>query len=97
MTNNQQPLSREETSKVRAEKVNAIAKFVAPSSDVSLNTILSHLVTFGRMYDIDALIRFYDWARENNEKDVDILETIMHDLNGIKEDPDSFCPRSSSY
>ena len=49
------------------------------------------------MYDIDALIRFYDWARENNEKDVDILETIMHDLNGIKEDPDSFCPRSSSY
>ena len=97
MTNNQQPLTREEASKARAEKVNAIAKFVASSSDVSLNTILSHLVTFGRMYDIDALIRYYDWAREDNERDLDILETIMHDLNGIKEDNHAFSPRSSSY
>ena len=97
MTNKNQSPTREEASKVRAEKVNAIANFVAASSDVSVNIILDHLVTFGRMYDIDALLRYYDWARANDERDADILETIMHDLNGIKEDPNTFSPRSSSY
>ena len=97
MTNKNQSPTREEASKVRAEKVNAIANFVAASSDVSVNIILNHLVTFGRMYDIDALLRYYDWARANDERNADILETIMHDLNGIKEDPNTFSPRSSSY
>lgn len=97
MTDKNQPPTRDEASKARAEKVNAIANFVAASSDVSVNTILNHLVTFGRMYDIDALLRYYDWARANDERDADILETIMHDLNGIKEDPNTFSPRSSSY
>ena len=94
---NKQPLTREEASKVRAKKVNTIALFVATSSDVSFNTVLNHLVTFGRMYDIDALIRYYDWASTNDESEANILETIMHDLSGIKEDPDTFSPRSSSY
>lgn len=97
MTDKNQPPTREEASKARAEKVNAIAKFVATSSDVSLNTVLNHLVTFGRMYDIDALLRYYDWASANDEHDADILETIMHDLSGIQEDPETFSPRSSSY
>lgn len=97
MTDKNQPPTREEASKARAEKVNVIANFVAASSDVSVNIILNHLVTFGRMYDIDALLRYYDWARANDERDADILETIMHDLNGIKEDPDTFSPRSGSY
>ena len=97
MTNNTQPLAREDASKVRAEKVNAIAKFVADNSDVSVSTILNHLVTFGRMYDIDALIRYYDWALANGENDADILETLMHDLSGIREDPNTFSPRSNSY
>ena len=97
MTDKNQSPTREEASKARAEKVNAIAKFVAASSDVSVNAILNHLVMFGRMYDIDALLRYYDWARANDEPDADILETIMHDLNGIKEEPDTFSPRSSSY
>jgi len=95
--NNQSDLTREEASKARAEKVNAIANFIAASSDISVNTILNHLVTFGRMYDIDALLRYFDWARANDEGDADILETIMHDLNGIKEDPNTFSPRSNSY
>lgn len=97
MTDKNQSPTREEASRVRAEKVNAIANFIVASSDVSVNTILNHLVTFGRMYDIDALLRYYDWARANDERDADILETIMHDLNGIKEDPDTFSPRSDSY
>lgn len=97
MTHNIQPLTREDASKVRADKVNAIAKFVADKSGVSINAILNHLVTFGRMYDIDTLIRYYDWAGENNESEADILETIMHDLSGIREDPNTFSPRSSSY
>ena len=97
MTDKNQLPTREEASKARAEKVNAIANFVAASSDVSVNIILNHLVTFGRMYDIDALLRYYDWARANDERDADILETIMHDLHGIKEDPNTFSPRSSGY
>jgi len=95
--NNQSDLTREEASKARAEKVNAIANFIAVSSDVSVNIILNHLVTFGRMYDIDALLRYFDWARANDESDADIIETIIHDLNGIQEDPDTFSPRSNSY
>jgi len=95
--NNQSNLTREDASKARADKVNAIAIFIAASSDVSISTILNHLVTFGRMYDIDALLRYFDWACANDESDVDILETIMHDLNGIKEDPNTFSPRSNSY
>ena len=97
MTHNTQTLTREDASKVRADKVNAIAKFAADNSDVSVSTILNHLVMFGRMYDIDALIRYYDWACANDERDADILETIMHDLGGIREDPNTFSPRSSSY
>ena len=95
--NNQSDLTREEASKARAEKVNAIANFIAVSSDVSVNIILNHLVTFGRLYDIDALLRYFDWARANDESDADIIETIIHDLNGIQEDPDTFSPRSNSY
>ena len=95
--NNQSILTREDASKARADKVNAIANFIAASSDVSVSTILNHLVTFGRMYDIDALLRYFDWARANDESNADILETIMHDLNGIKEDPNTFSPRSNSY
>ena len=94
---NQTNLTREEASKARADKVNAIASFIATSSDISVSTILNHLVTFGRMYDIDALLRYFDWARANDERDADILEPIMHDLDGIKEDPDTFSPRSNSY
>ena len=97
MTNNQSSLTREDASKARAEIVNAIAKFVADKSDISISAILNHFVAFGRMYDIDALLRYYDWARENNESGADILETIMHDLSGIMEDPNTFSPRSSSY
>ena len=95
--NNQSNLTREDASKARADKVNTIATFIAASSDVSVSTILNHLVTFGRMYDIDALLRYFDWARANDESDADILDTIMHDLNGIQEDPDTFSPRSNSY
>ena len=94
---NQSNFSREDASKARADKVNAIANFIAASSDVSVNIVLNHLVTFGRMYDIDALLRYFDWARTNDESDADILETVMHDLNGIKEDPNTFSPRSNSY
>ena len=95
--NNQSNLTREDASKARADKVNAIANFIASSSDVSINIVLNRLVTFGRMYDIDALLRYFDWARANDESDADILETIMHDLNSIKEDPTTFSPRSNSY
>lgn len=95
--NNQSNLTREDASKARADKANAIANFIAPSSDVSVSTTLNYLVTFGRMYDIDALLRYYDWAHSNHESDADILETIMHDLSGIKEDPNTFSPRSNSY
>jgi len=95
--NNLTNLTREEASKARASKVNSIAKFVAISSGVSINIMLNHLVTFGRMYDIDALLRYFDWARANDESDADILETIMHDLNGTQEDPTTFSPRSNSY
>lgn len=94
---NKQPLTREEASKARAKKVNIIAHFVAASSDVSFSAVLNQLVAFGRMYDIDALIRYYDWARANDEGDANILETIMHDLGGIREDPETFSPRSESY
>jgi hypothetical protein len=42
------------------------------------------LLVFGSMYDLYALLRYFEWAQENHQRDADILKTIMHDLNGIK-------------
>lgn len=87
----------EEKAKQRADKINALVNFIMASSEISRNHVFNYVVTFGQMYDLDALLRYYEWARENDESADDIFETIMHDLRGIREDPDSFSPRSASY
>jgi hypothetical protein len=85
--------------KERAAKINRLADFIEKKSEIKFPRffILNSLFDFGRMYDLDALLRCFDWAQDNHESDARVLETIMHDLNGIKQDPETFSPRSSGY
>ena len=55
------------------------------------------LLVFGSMYDLHALLSYFVWAQDNHESDGVILETIMHDLYGVKQNPETFCPRTAGY
>jgi hypothetical protein len=83
----------------RIAKIHRLADFIEKKSETKFPRffILNRLSDFGRMYDLDALLRYFDWAQDNHESDAHILETITHDLNGIKQDPKTFSPRSSGY
>lgn len=85
--------------KALAAKINRLVNFIEKKSEIKFSRyfILNSLLTFEKMYDLDALLRYFDWAQDNHESDDNILETIMHDLSGIKDDPETFSPRSSGY
>ena len=75
----------DEKAKQRVDKFNAPVNFIVTSSEISRNHAFNHVVAFGQMYDLDALLHCYEWACENDEIKDDIFETIMHDLRGIRE------------
>jgi hypothetical protein len=53
---------------------------------------------FSIKFDLAAMYRFFDWAQVNMQyQDDEILNTLIHDLNGRFEDPKMFDPRTSSY
>ncbi len=82
-----------------AAKIKRLVDFIEKKSKIKFPRyfILNSLFMFGKIYDLDALLRYFEWAQDNRESDASILGTIMHDLNGIKQDPETFSPRSSGY
>lgn len=70
---------------------------IKSASNLPRLLILNLLLVFGSMYDLNALLNYFEWAQGNHERDADILKTIMHDLNGIKHNPETFRPHSAGY
>ena len=79
------------------KKLDRLIDFLERESSLPRILILDMLLVFACMYDIHALLRYFEQAQDNHENDDDVLETIMHDLNGITQNPETFCPRTSGY
>lgn len=79
------------------KKLDRLIDFIESESTFPRILVLDMLLVFACMYEIHALLRYFKWAQDNHESDDDILETIMHDLNGITENPETFCPRTAGY
>ena len=79
------------------KKLDRLIDFIESESTFPRIFILDMLLVFACMYDIHALLRYFKWAQDNHESDNDIFETIMHDLNGITENPETFCPCTAGY
>ena len=80
-------------------RINHLIDFIHVKSGSNFPRILimNLLLVFGSMYDLYALLRYFEWAQDNHQRDADILKTIMHDLNGIKQDPETFYPYTAVY
>ena len=64
----------------------------------------NRLIRYSQIYDLDAMIRFWEWAlarqgKEGNEFMTDswIASNIAHDLNGISANPEIFSPQTARY
>jgi hypothetical protein len=55
------------------------------------------LLVFGSMYDLHALLCYFTWAQEHHVSEDAILRTILYDLSGVTQDPETFCPRTAGY
>ena len=84
-------------SKINAAKIASLINFIESKTNFPRILILDAILEFERLYDLPALLRYIEWARDNRESDDVILGTILHDLSGIKKDPATFCPRSAGY
>lgn len=82
-----------------AARINRLSDFIRIKSGSNFPRILilNLLFVFGSMYDLYALLCYFEWAQDHHEREADILKTIMHDLNGIKQDPETFRPHSAGY
>jgi hypothetical protein len=81
----------------RSDMMTTVINFIVDESSIPRVNVVSYLTMFGQMYDLDALLRYYKQASEQKEDSSVIYETIMHDLRGVREDPNTFNPRSASY
>ena len=79
------------------KKLDRLIDFIETSTGFPRVSVLDMLLEFASMYDVHALLRYFKWAQDNHESDADILETIIHDLNGITQNPETFCPRTAGY
>lgn len=82
--------------KQKSDKMNAVIQFILDESQIPRVNIVTYLSMFGKMYNLDALLDYYERAKAQKEDNNIIYETIMHDLRGIREDPQTFVPRSAS-
>ena len=85
--------------KDHAARVNRLIDFIEMKSESKFPRIHIQdiLLVFGSMYDLHALLCYFKWAQDNHESDDTILKTILHDLNGIQQNPETFCPRTAGY
>ena len=85
--------------KEQAARINRLIDFIEMKSESNFPRMFIQdiLLVFGSMYDLHALLCYFEWAQDHYESDETILETIMHDLNGIKQNPETFRPRTAGY
>ena len=83
----------------QAARINRLIDFIEMKSESKFPRIHIQdiLLVFGSMYDLHALLCYFKWAQDNHESDDTILKTILHDLNGIQQNPETFCPRTAGY
>ncbi len=83
--------------KEQAIRINRLLDFIESKSEAKFprSFIQDILLVFASMYDLHALLCYFERAQERHESEDTILETIMHDLYGIKQDPGTFRPRSA--
>jgi hypothetical protein len=79
------------------KKLDRLIDFIESESAFPRILVLDMLLVFACMYDIHALLRYFKQAQDHYESDETILETIMHDLNGITQNPETFRPRTAGY
>ena len=85
--------------KEQAARINRLIDFIEMKSESKFPRIHIQdiLLVFGSMYDLHALLCYFKWAQDNHESEDIILKTILHDLSGIKQNPETFCPRTAGY
>jgi len=83
--------------KEQAVRINRLLDFIERKSEAKFprSFIQDILLVFASMYDLHALLCYFEWAQEHHESEDTILETIMHDLYGIKQNPETFHPLSA--
>ena len=85
--------------KEQAIRINRLIDFIEFKSESKFPRahIQDILLVFGSMYDLDALLCYFKRAEEHHESEEMMLATILHDLYGIQQDPEIFCPRTAGY
>ena len=85
--------------KEQAARINRLIDFIEMKSESKFPRIHIQdiLLVFGSMYDLHALLCYFKWAQDNHESEDNILKTILHDLSGIQQNPETFCPRTAGY
>jgi len=85
--------------KEQAARIKRLIDFIEMKSESKFPRIFIQdiLLVFGSMYDLHALLCYFTWAQDHHESYDTILKTIMHDLNGVKQNPETFYPRTAGY
>jgi hypothetical protein len=77
------------------KKLDRLIDFLESQTSFPRIVIMDMLLVFSCMYDIHALLRYFEQAQENHVDEEELLETIVDDLNGITQNPATFRPRSA--
>jgi len=77
------------------KKLDRLIDFLESQTSFPRIVIMDMLLVFSCMYDIHALLRYFEQAQENHVNEEELLEAIVNDLNGITQNPETFHPRSA--
>jgi len=77
------------------KKLEHLIDFLESQTSLPRIVVLDMLLVFACMYDIHALLRYFEQAQANQVSNEELLETIVDDLNGITQNPETFRPRSA--
>jgi len=77
------------------KKLDRLIDFLESETSFPRIVIMDMLLVFSCMYDIHALLRYFEQAQDKRVSNEELLETIVDDLNGITQNPETFRPRSA--
>ena len=77
------------------KKLDRLIDFLERETSFPRIVIMDMLLVFSCMYDIHALLRYFEQAQDKRVSNEQLLETIVDDLNGITQNPETFRPRSA--
>jgi len=63
--------------KLDAKKIASLVDFIESKTNFPRLLILDAIFKFGHLYDLSALLRYFEWAQDNHEKDAAILSTVI--------------------